>query len=157
MIKSVLLQNKTGLFRLCRQKNRKEPWKYDKKRFKRRNEVERFFLRLKRFRKVFTCYDKLDSIYIVSVKYFTSFQKENRVEISSTRLIIYKKMDFIFFSVFRLLNIICLLLPRQNHGSCRISEQFCQIFFRIKSVCLCSGNERIQNRTCLRSFCCVAE
>ncbi len=45
-------------------KNRKEPWEYDKELYKRRNEVERFFLRMKRFRKVFTCYDKLDTIYI---------------------------------------------------------------------------------------------
>ena len=36
-------------------KNRKSP--------KCRNEVERFFLRIKRFLKVFTRYDKLDSIY----------------------------------------------------------------------------------------------
>ena len=44
-------------------KNRKSPWQYDKKLYKRRNKVERFFLRLKRFRKVFTRYDKLDIIY----------------------------------------------------------------------------------------------
>ena len=44
-------------------KNRKEPWVYDKVLYKRRNEVERYFLRLKRFRKVFTRYDKLDLIY----------------------------------------------------------------------------------------------
>ena len=43
--------------------NRKQPWEYDKELYKRRNEVERFFLRLKRFRRVFTRYDKLDSIY----------------------------------------------------------------------------------------------
>ncbi len=43
-------------------KNRKEPWDYDKERYQRRNEVERYFLRLKRFRKVFTRYDKLDNI-----------------------------------------------------------------------------------------------
>ena len=43
--------------------NRKEPWEYDKELYKRRNEVERFFLRIKRFRKVFTRYDKLDVIY----------------------------------------------------------------------------------------------
>ena len=49
-------------------KNRKEPWDYDKELYKRRNEVERFFLRLKRFRKVFTRYDKLDSIYISIVQ-----------------------------------------------------------------------------------------
>lgn len=45
-------------------KNRKNPWKYDKELYKQRNEIERFFLRIKRFRKVFTRYDKLDSIYI---------------------------------------------------------------------------------------------
>ena len=44
-------------------KNRKSPWKYDAELYKRRNEVERFFLRIKRFRKVFTRYDKLDLIY----------------------------------------------------------------------------------------------
>lgn len=43
--------------------NRKEPWEYDKEIYKRRNEVERFFLRLKRFRKVFTRYDKLDIMF----------------------------------------------------------------------------------------------
>ena len=45
-------------------KNRKEPWVYDTELYKRRNEVERFFLRIKRFRKVFTRYDKLDIIYL---------------------------------------------------------------------------------------------
>jgi len=44
--------------------NRKEPWEYDKELYKNRNEVERFFLRIKRFRKVFTRYDKLDIVYI---------------------------------------------------------------------------------------------
>lgn len=43
--------------------NRKEPWDYDKELYKRRNEVERYFLRIKRFRKVFTRYDKLDLLY----------------------------------------------------------------------------------------------
>jgi len=43
--------------------NRKEPWEYDKERYKQRNEIERYFLRLKRFRKIFTRYDKLDIVY----------------------------------------------------------------------------------------------
>ena len=43
--------------------NRKEPWHYDKERYKQRNEIERFFLRLKRFRRVFTRYDKLDALF----------------------------------------------------------------------------------------------
>lgn len=45
-------------------KNRKKPWKYDTELYKHRNEIERFFLRIKRFRKVFTRYDKLDIIYL---------------------------------------------------------------------------------------------
>jgi len=43
--------------------NRKEPWEYDKEIYKHRNEVERLFLRIKRFRRVFTRYDKLDILY----------------------------------------------------------------------------------------------
>jgi len=43
--------------------NRKQPWEYNKELYKQRNEIERYFLRLKRFRKVFTRYDKLDVIY----------------------------------------------------------------------------------------------
>ena len=44
--------------------NRREPWDYDRELYKRRNEVERYFLRLKRFRKVFTRYDKRSSIFL---------------------------------------------------------------------------------------------
>ena len=44
-------------------KNRKEPWEYDKQRYRQRNEIERYFLRLKRFRKIFTRYDKLDVVF----------------------------------------------------------------------------------------------
>ena len=43
--------------------NRKEPWEYDKELYKRRNEVERYFARIKRFRRVYTRYDKLDVVY----------------------------------------------------------------------------------------------
>lgn len=45
-------------------RNRKEPWLYDKEIYKSRNEIERFFLRIKRFRRVFTRYDKLDVVFI---------------------------------------------------------------------------------------------
>lgn len=46
-------------------KNRKDPWDYDKELYKHRNEIdfERFFLRLKRFRRIFTRYDKLDVVF----------------------------------------------------------------------------------------------
>ena len=44
-------------------RNRKEPWDYNEELYKQRNEIERFFLRLKRFRRVFTRYDKLDVLF----------------------------------------------------------------------------------------------
>ena len=46
-------------------KNRIDPWEYDRILYKRRNEVERFFRRIKRFRRVFTRYDKLDIVLLV--------------------------------------------------------------------------------------------
>ncbi|MFZ3139058.1 IS5 family transposase [Polaromonas sp.] len=45
-------------------KTRLDPWEYDKEMYKRRNEVERLFRRLKGFRRVFTRYDKLDVMFI---------------------------------------------------------------------------------------------
>ena len=44
--------------------NRKEPWDYDKVLYKQRNQVERLFRRIKRFRRVFTRYDKLDIMFL---------------------------------------------------------------------------------------------
>ena len=44
-------------------KNYKEQWDYDKELYKRRNAVERFFRRLKAFRRIFTRYDKLDVVF----------------------------------------------------------------------------------------------
>lgn len=43
--------------------NRREPWPYDTALYRQRNKIERFFRRLKRFRKIFTRYDKLDVIF----------------------------------------------------------------------------------------------
>ena len=44
--------------------NRKVPWEYyDKELYKRRNTLERFFLQVKRFRKNFTRYDKMDIVF----------------------------------------------------------------------------------------------
>ena len=42
-------------------------WEYDKELYKKRNEIERFFRRIKSFRAVFTRYDKLDIIFSASV------------------------------------------------------------------------------------------
>ena len=45
-------------------RNRVEPWEYDQGLYRKRNEVERLFRRLKAFRRVFTRYDKLDALYL---------------------------------------------------------------------------------------------
>ncbi len=45
-------------------KNRTNPWEYDREIYKRRNEVERLFRRLKGFRRIFTRYDKLDALFL---------------------------------------------------------------------------------------------
>lgn len=42
---------------------RREPWELDKALYRRRNEVERLFRRLKAWRRVFTRYDKLDVMF----------------------------------------------------------------------------------------------
>ena len=44
--------------------NRKDPWEYDRELYKRRNEVERLFRRIKGFRRVFTRFDKLDRMFL---------------------------------------------------------------------------------------------
>ncbi len=43
---------------------RVEPWQYDKAMYKRRNEIERLFRRLKGFRRIFSRFDKLDVMFI---------------------------------------------------------------------------------------------
>jgi transposase len=48
-------------------KNRKHPWKYDKELYKRRNEAERMFRRLKAFRRTAARYDKLDLMFSVFI------------------------------------------------------------------------------------------
>ncbi len=43
--------------------NRLQPWQYDREMYKKRNEVERLFRRLKGFRRIFSRFDKLDIIF----------------------------------------------------------------------------------------------
>ena len=43
---------------------RVDPWEYDKELYKRRNEVERLFRRLKGFRRIFSRFDKLDVLFL---------------------------------------------------------------------------------------------
>lgn len=44
--------------------NRLTPWEYDKEMYKRRNEVERLFRRLKGFRRIFSRFEKLDVMFL---------------------------------------------------------------------------------------------
>jgi len=49
--------------------NRLQPWQYDKEMYKRRNEVERLFRRLKGFRRVFSRFDKLDVMFMAFIHF----------------------------------------------------------------------------------------
>ncbi|WP_212716785.1 transposase, partial [Zooshikella ganghwensis] len=43
--------------------NRISPWTYDREMYKKRNEVERLFRRLKGFRRIFSRFEKLDAVF----------------------------------------------------------------------------------------------
>ncbi len=43
---------------------RLEPWEYDRVMYKRRNEVERLFRRLKGYRRIFSRFEKLDVMFL---------------------------------------------------------------------------------------------
>ena len=47
--------------------NTKQPWPFDKETYKRRNVIERFFNRLKKFRRAETRYDKRDDSFLAFV------------------------------------------------------------------------------------------
>ena len=49
--------------------NRLEPWEYDREMYKRRNEVERLFRRLKGFRRIFSRFDKLDVMFLAFINF----------------------------------------------------------------------------------------
>ena len=44
--------------------NRIDPWEYDRALYKKRNEIERLFRRLKGFRRIFSRFEKLDALFI---------------------------------------------------------------------------------------------
>ena len=54
-------------------RSRVDPWEYDTELYKRRNEVERLFRRLKGYRRVFTRYDNLDVVYLGFVMFAIIF------------------------------------------------------------------------------------
>ena len=47
--------------------NRLTPWEYDREMYKRRNEVERLFRRLKGFRRIFSRFDKLNVMFMAFI------------------------------------------------------------------------------------------
>ena len=49
--------------------NRVSPWEYDRVMYRRRNEIERLFRRLKGFRRVFSRFDKLDVMFTAFIHF----------------------------------------------------------------------------------------
>ena len=49
--------------------NRLDPWEYDQEMYKKRNEVERLFRRLKGFRRIFSRFDKLDVVFTFFINF----------------------------------------------------------------------------------------
>ena len=49
--------------------NRITPWEYNKTLYKKRNEVERLFRRLKGFRRIFSRFEKLDIMFTTFIQF----------------------------------------------------------------------------------------
>jgi transposase len=49
--------------------NRLDPWEYDRALYKKRNEVERLFRRLKGFRRLFSRFEKLDVVFLAFLNF----------------------------------------------------------------------------------------
>ena len=49
--------------------NRLMPWEYDRAMYKRRNEIERLFRRLKGFRRIFSRFEKLDVMFVAFINF----------------------------------------------------------------------------------------
>jgi transposase len=49
--------------------NRLSAWDYDRVMYRRRNEIERLFRRLKGFRRIFSRFDKLDVMFIAFIHF----------------------------------------------------------------------------------------
>lgn len=50
-------------------RNRITAWEYDRTMYRRRNEVERLFRRLKGFRRIFSRFEKLDSMFQAFIRF----------------------------------------------------------------------------------------
>ena len=49
--------------------NRLQPWQYDKAMYRKRNEIERLFRRLKGFRRIFSRFEKLDIMFLAFLNF----------------------------------------------------------------------------------------
>ena len=49
--------------------NRVSPWQYNRAMYKRRNEIERLFRRLKGFRRIFSRFEKLDVMFMAFINF----------------------------------------------------------------------------------------
>ena len=49
--------------------NRLDPWEYDRQLYKKRNEIERLFRRLKGFRRIFSRFEKLDVVFLAFLNF----------------------------------------------------------------------------------------
>ena len=49
--------------------HRLQPWSYDRALYRKRNEVERLFRRLKGFRRIFSPFDKLDVMFTAFIHF----------------------------------------------------------------------------------------
>ena len=49
--------------------NRVDPWTFDRALYKKRNEIERLFRRLKGFRRIFSRFEKLDTIFLAFIHF----------------------------------------------------------------------------------------
>jgi transposase len=53
---------------------RLQPWEYNREMYKRRNEIERLFRRLKGFRRIFSRFEKLDVMFIAFIHFALIFE-----------------------------------------------------------------------------------
>jgi transposase len=59
--------------------NRIAPWEYDRQLYKKRNELERLFRRLKGFRRIFSRFDKLAVVFMFFIHFALIFNALNSV------------------------------------------------------------------------------
>ena len=55
--------------------NRIDPWRYDRALYRKRNEIERLFRRLKGYRRIFSRFEKLDCVFLACQSLHLPFQR----------------------------------------------------------------------------------